>query len=406
MRNGRARVISIVAVSTAVLALGGAMAVFAACGNGDDRVADTTFTAPRDTEAAQPTAPPPSIGQLPGERLPPRPWRTGFANGVMPLQLDDAQLARDLDGMAATGARWLRVDFYWPTVQEGGPQSWNWAGTDRVVKGAIERGMEVLAMPAYSPEWARPPGTIDHHPPLDPDWYANFVYEAAKRYGPLGVDTWEIWNEPNVEAFWQPRPDPAGYAALLQRAYTAIKKADPDATVISAGLATGLDEADGSTLSARTFLSRVYDAGGGDSFDAVGLHPASFPTLPLEPSDWNSFYNAPTVYQVMVDHGDGDKKIWATEFGAPTGAAQNAVTPEFQRDILLAAYQGWLAWPFTGPLLVYSYRDLAIDPGDREANFGLVHHDGTPKVAMRAFEDVVTQLETLCSQRSRPECRE
>jgi hypothetical protein len=406
MRSGRARVNMIVAVGAVALAFAGAMAVFAACGNGDDRVSNTTFTSPRDTKAAQPTTPPPTVSRLPDERLPARPWRTGFANGVMPLQLDDAQLARDLDGMAATGARWLRVDFYWPTVQEAGPQSWNWASTDRVVKGAIERGMEVLAMPAYSPKWARPPGTIDHHPPLNPDWYATFVYEAAKRYGPLGVDTWEIWNEPNVEAFWQPRPDPVAYAALLQRAYAAIKKADPDATVISAGLATGLDEADGSTLSARTFLSRVYDAGAGDSFDAVGLHPASFPTLPLEPSDWNSFYNAPTVYQVMADHGDADKKIWATEFGSPTGVAQNAVTPEFQRDILLAAYRGWLDWPFTGPLLVYSYRDIALDPGDREANFGLVQHNGTPKVAMRAFEEVVTQLEAMCAQRSRPECRE
>jgi polysaccharide biosynthesis protein PslG len=371
-----------------------AMAALAACGNGNDKASPTTITAPHDTTALRPTSPPPTVGRLPDEVLPPRPWRTGFANGVMPLQLDDAELEQDLDGMAATGARWLRVDFYWPTVQQDGPQSWNWESTDRVVKAAHERGLEILAMPAYSPEWARPPGSMDHHPPLDPDWYARFVYEAAKRYSPLGVHAWEIWNEPNVTAFWPPRPDPEGYAELLKRAYVAIKSVDPKATVITAGLATGLDQSDGSTLSARTFLRRVYEAGAGGSFDAVGLHPAPFPALPTDPSDWNSFYNTPALYQVMADHGDARKKIWGTEFGTPTGDASNSVTPEFQRDILLTGYRTWVAWPFTGPLLVYSYRDYANDPNDREANYGLVRFDGTPKLALHAFEDVVTQLGT------------
>jgi hypothetical protein len=137
----------------------------AACGNGNDRTAPTTFTLPDDTRAAQPTTPPPTLDAAPPNAQPTRPWRTGFANGVMPLQLDDAALDRDLDEMAATGARWLRVDFYWPTIQDGGPQSWDWSGTDRVVEGAISRGMEILAMPAYSPRWARPPATSDHHPP-------------------------------------------------------------------------------------------------------------------------------------------------------------------------------------------------------------------------------------------------
>jgi hypothetical protein len=209
----------------------------------------------------------------------------------------------------------------------------------------------------------------------------------------MGVDTWEIWNEPNVAAFWPPRPDPEGYAALLQRAYVAIKSVDPDSTVITAGLAAGLDESDGSTLSARTFLRRVYEAGAGDSFDAVGLHPQSFPASPDHVAAWNSFYNAPTVHHVMADHGDADKRIWGTEFATPTGPSANSVTPEMQRDILLAGYRDWLSWPFTGPLLVYSYRDAADDPSDREANFGLLHHDRRPKLAFDAFRNIVRMLE-------------
>jgi hypothetical protein len=391
MRTRRARVATVVASAAGALALIGALVAIDGFGDGDDTPVSTTFTTPRDTPAAGPTTPPPSLVR---PRLAqPRPWRTGFANGVMPLGLSDADLAADLDGMAATGARWLRVDFYWPTVQEGGPGSWDWSSTDRVVRAVLERGMEVLAMPAYSPHWARPPGTGDHHPPLDPDDFARFVYEAAKRYAPLGVDTWEIWNEPNVEAFWHPQPNPEGYADLLRRAAFAIKSVDPHATVISAGLAPGVDQPDGSTLSARTFLQRMYAAGAGDAFDAVGLHPQSFPSLPGDASYWNSFYNVPAVYQVMVDHGDADKVIWGTEFATPTGPSQSAVSPEFQRAIVAAGYQQWLAWDFTGPLLVYSYRDYADEPYDREANFGLLQFDRTPKPAFEHFVGIVDALE-------------
>jgi hypothetical protein len=378
-----------------VLVAGMIAATMAACGNGDDRSAPTTFTVPNDTRAAQPTTPPPSLAVAPSNPQPTRPWRTGFANGVMPLQLDDAALDRDLDEMAATGARWLRVDFYWPTIQDGGPQSWDWSGTDRVVEGAIERGMEILAMPAYSPRWARPPGTSDHHAPLNSDWYAQFLYEAVRRYAPLGVHTWEIWNEPNVVAFWPPEPDPAGYVALLRRAYATVKRVDPLATVLFAGLAPAIDTP--TTLSPRTFLQRAYDAGAHGSFDAVALHPESFPALPLEPADWNPFYNAPTLYQVMRDHGDAGKRIWATEFGAPTGGVP--ITQERQREILQAGYRAWLAWPFTGPMLVYSFRDAGNNPSDREANFGLVQHDGTPKLALAAFEQIVHDLQQSTARR-------
>ncbi|MDQ1522040.1 MAG: hypothetical protein QOI55_3113 [Actinomycetota bacterium] len=396
MQTGRRRVALIVTVVAGVLVIALAMAEFVACGNGNDKSAPTTFTAPHDTKAAQPTTPPPTlppttVGQLPREVFPPRPWRTGF-NGVLSTLLDDAALARDTAAMAATGARWLRADFYWAIIQGGGPESYDWTSADRVVQAATSRGMEVLALAAYSPEWARPPGTSDHHPPLDPDAYAKFLYQAAKRYAPLGVHAWEIWNEPNVDTFWQPRPDPASYAAMLQRAYVALKSADPKAVVITGGLAPGLDTSDGKTLSAHTFLSRVYDAGAGGSFDAVGLHPYSFPAMPLDAKDWNTFYNAPTLYQVMVDHGDAKKRIWGTEYGAST-SGPGSVSDAFQSDVVRDGYRVWLSWPFTGPLLIYVYRDYANNPSDREANFGLVQHDGTPKPAFATFEAIVRDLE-------------
>src|SRR5690242_752194 len=98
-----------------------AVALFASCGHSDKNASPTTFTTPHETAAPPPstTTTTPSTTQPP----PPRPWRTGFADGTMPLQDSEADLARDMDGMAATGAHWFRIDFYWATVQDGGPNS-------------------------------------------------------------------------------------------------------------------------------------------------------------------------------------------------------------------------------------------------------------------------------------------
>src|SRR4051812_8542913 len=80
--------------------------------------------------------------------------RSGFAaGGWMLLWESDAGWARDLDTIAATGARWLRFDFDWQSAEPVAGQ-FNWSPIDRVVREARARGLEVLATPAYTPAWA------------------------------------------------------------------------------------------------------------------------------------------------------------------------------------------------------------------------------------------------------------
>ena len=66
----------------------------------------------------------------------------------------------------------------------------------------------------------------------------------------------------------------------------------------------------------RRFLDRVYDSGAMDVVDAIAYHPYSFPDLPSQRTGDNGFIDQlRRVREVMVDHGDGDKKVWLTEFG-------------------------------------------------------------------------------------------
>jgi hypothetical protein len=215
--------------------------------------------------------------------------------------------------------------------------------------------------------------------------YAAFAGAAAARYSALGVHHWEIWNEPNIVQFWQPRPDPARYAALLVAASAAIRAADPAATIITGGLAPAADREDGQYVSPRSFLGRLYDEGARDAFDAVGMHPYAFPYGVEAVADWNQFQSMPRTYQLLVDRGDGDKRIWATEFGAPTGSADAAVSEADQAVMVRTGFAKWSRWAFTGPMFWYSARDVGTDADDVEQNFGLVRHDFTAKPALEEF---------------------
>jgi hypothetical protein len=88
----------------------------------------------------------------------------------------------------------------------------------------------------------------------------------------------------------------------------------------------------------------------------------------------------------MVGNGDGDKQIWGTEFGAPTGTARPSVSEAAQASFVTEGYARWRARPFDGPLFWYSFRDAGTDRSDVEQNFGLLRHDFSPKPSFAAYQ--------------------
>ena len=315
---------------------------------------------------------------------------TGFSPGGGFMWLNDSELTQDLDAMAASGAQWLRLDFPWGAVEQS-RGVFTWGAVDRVVNAAAARGIKVLALPAYTPAWARPVGTTDKYPPTNVADFAVFVKAAATRYSADRVQAWEIWNEPNISNFWAPAPDPVKYASMLKSASAALRSVRPGVPVISGGLSPATDSA--TTLSPSTFLNEVYAQGAASSFDAVGMHPYSFPALPMDPStsSWNTYYRLPLIRDLMVTRGDGAKKIWLTEVGAPTGSASDAVTEQRQSDIVAQSISQSQSWAWTGPLFVYSLRDIGTDPYDREQNFGLLRLNRSPKLGWEPFRSAVAK---------------
>jgi hypothetical protein len=308
--------------------------------------------------------------------------RVGFAEAYNPLWESDAQLAADFNAVKSTGATWVRFDFDWGAVQGNGPASYNWAVVDRGVNAARSRGLNVLATLAYTPAWARPAGTDDKTPPTNPADFATYAAAAAARYAPMGVQAYEIWNEPNNSDFWKPGPDVGAYTAMLKAAYSSIKNVDPQATIMTGGTAPepGSD-------SPANWLAGIYASGGRGSFDAVAHHPyTGMPYGPSTAASWNPYQQTVDVHQVMVNNGDGGKLIWGTEAGAWTGTSQYSVSESTQAQFVTQYLQGWASWSnFTGPFFYYGLRDQGTDLSNREDNFGLEHNDGSAKAGLQTI---------------------
>ncbi|MEM9650872.1 MAG: beta-galactosidase [Actinomycetota bacterium] len=369
---------------TRLLLTGLGLLCLVGCGSGssgpDERSADPPSSTPAtatEATATTDTARRPTDGPLaaagPG---------FGFSPGAGLRDQDDNRLAADLDAAVQAGARWIRLDVDWSLV-ESEPGRYDWASHDRVIGAARDRGLEVLAMLAYTPTWARPPDTTDKHPPLDDGAFHRFAAAAVDRYRPLGVHTWQVWNEPNSSLFWSTGPDPEHYGRLLGPTVDAILSVDPEATVVSGGLAPGLDRPEDGWLSPESFLQRLAATGALARVDAVGVHPYSFPARPLDQSSapWNTFLRLPAIRELLLELDAGPDTLWITEYGAPTGEHERAVSDAEQAILIIEALEAARDWPWLGPLFLFALRDLQAVPEDLEWNYGLIAADGTPKPA-------------------------
>jgi aryl-phospho-beta-D-glucosidase BglC (GH1 family) len=322
--------------------------------------------------------------------------RAGFSGGGELLWEGDAELNRDFDNLAYTGAKWVRLDVDWKSV-ESSPGAWNWRFTDRVVNAARSRGIHVLLVPTYSPQWAREGACSNsmYCPPADPAWFANFVSATVSRYAPVGVHHYEIWNEPNWDPWWANGPNAAEYVRLLKPAYVSAHQADPGATVITGGLAPHGDLArdPSEPRSPVNFLKAIYAAGGQGYFDGFGIHP--YPPLPNHPLSgtvgWNALLQTQTEHDIMAANGDGGKQIWGTEYGAPTGSNdRKAVSTGQQAQYVADGLRWWAAQSFTGPLFIHTVRDAPMnDPGDWHHRMGLLNNDFSPKPAFSVLTSLL-----------------
>jgi hypothetical protein len=231
----------------------------------------------------------------------------------------------------------------------------------------------------------RPSGTTQFYGPDTAERREAYVKRAeaiVQRYKGK-IQAYEIWNEPNLTNYWQPKPNVTNYTRLVKAAYPRIKAADPSVTVI-AGVTSPTDNAaDGSRMDEVTFIQQAYKQNIRGNFDAWSTHPYTQSWGVHGKQSFNGWYqmccSSPSVRSVMVSNRDGNKKLWATEFGAKT----SQVSEEEQAKQIAEGYRLYATYPWAGVLFTYTLKDDLGFAGDR---YGLLRTDWTRKPSFYSFQ--------------------
>lgn len=317
----------------------------------------------------------------------PAPGTVGERFGVASshIKLYDAPTVQaELDVLAAAGIGWLRCDFAWVDL-EPVQGEWDFTATDRVVAEAEARGVKILGILGSSPLWAN--GGHDWNwPPSDIPAWEGYVSAVVSRYRGR-VAAWEVWNEQNIHAFWQPEPDPVAYVTLLASASPRIRAADPAATVVMGGVA-GLGSTD---------LDAYLTAGAAEYIDAVAYHPYA-ETIGVErqpeedllrPKEELCRYLVDFVHWLIAQHTERELEVWLTEVGWTTSSVSPPGVDEAAQAAYLLRTMVSYAATDVDRVIWFNLRDTWLNDLDR---YGLLRLDFSPRPAyafystfMRAF---------------------
>ena len=229
------------------------------------------------------------------------------------------------------------------------------------------------------------------HPKLEP--WSNlidaFVRHLRERYGVAEVRQWyfEVWNEPNLDGFWE-RADQQAYFALYGVTAKAIKAIDPTlqvggpSTAGAAWVPEFLAYAQKNGVPVDFVTTHTYGVEGGfldekgeadtklsPSPDAIvgdvrrvreQINASSFPSLPLYFTEWSTSYTPRDAVH--------DSYVSAPYILAKLKAAKGLV-------------QGMSYWTYT---------DLFEEPGPPptpfHGGFGLINREGIRKPAFFAYK--------------------
>lgn len=329
----------------------------------------------------------------------------GLADSNLARLTTEGEIDKQLDMMQSIGVKNVRIGLSWFTIerQQG---VYDFTATDYVVQQAYKRGMGVLAVLHETPRWAGNP-VLSGQP--DPVAFGKFAGEVAAHYAGK-ISAVEVWNEPNAKFFLNP-VDPAGYTALLKAAYTAIKNVTQvtgdDITVIGGVLGSGrtLDGNDGTvqTMNPVEFLAGMYAAGAHGYFDALSFHPYKYDMKFSEQAEQiaSPLQQLWRMRDLMKAFGDEGLKIWASEYGLPTDPynpnfPNQYISPEQQAAYIKDFLNSWSQQDGTGPMFIYSTRDLNTGTSSDGDNFGIWETDWTAKPAV----DVIREF--IADQNGRP----
>lgn len=317
----------------------------------------------------------------------------------------------NLSKVKDAGLDWYKYFLYWDTVEPNKDGSYVWTTLDWRLDESCIAGLNlILRVERDSSDWTP---IQDHEMEAWGAFFQALATHILQKRAGCGYAyrvALEVWNEPNLDFQWGYQPvDPERYTRMVKYAYQGAKAGDPNIILVAGGLAPTGGASDGRAMNDVEFLQQMYDAGLKGYFDAISIHNYGYGGAPEDDTYGSGILNfrrAEDIYQVMVNHGDGDKPVWATEFGwlldsdeegvecdpnwDASGFSWQQVTSQQQADYLTRAFDyadaNW-AWM---EVMIVSNLDFSTMPWydtcDPLRWFAVLKPDGSARPAYTALQ--------------------
>lgn len=318
-----------------------------------------------------------------------------------------------LDSIKNAGVGLLRQKFDWDFLTFGnGPTNINWSYLDRFMTATAQAGitiMPVLFDPPASMTTAPAAGAQrGNYPPRDLGAIGDFGAMLAAHYGTNGsfwaenpqlprhpITAWQIWNEPSLPVYWQPKPNAAAYVQMLRLASQKIKAVDPNAEIITAGLP---DSRIKGSVPLLRYIKQMYRAGAAGAFDTLAVNGYA-------PTGRGVAKLIAHIRRVVNHYGGAKTSLRVSEFGwadrGPEHPRGRFTVGKKQGPYTYQAIRGlWKArkrLKLRG-IVYYDWRDQPVYAGGKNfwgLHTGLLTLNGKPKPALRWFKKAVASLPKL-----------
>lgn len=278
---------------------------------------------------------------------------------------DSGHVGTQLDWVRMLAMNTIKQIFPWRDLQPS-RDTWDFTQSDRILDETERRNIDVVARLGKIPDWAAPDGIITDDsadtdtPPADMQDWVTYCATVAERYRGR-IKAYQIWNEPNLSREWGGQePDAAAYVDLLAACSDAIRRADPNAIIISAGLAPTGDH-NASAHRDDLYLQAMYDAGFEQYVDVVGAHAPGFAPPEYGPDDaeadgrgrWATFRRVEDLRKIMIANDDAARQMAILEFGWTIDPVNQdyswfAVSEDEQAEYIRRGYEyaveNWRPW--------------------------------------------------------------
>jgi hypothetical protein len=259
----------------------------------------------------------------------------------------------EMEMIAAAGFRWVRMDFKWDTT-EFAPGRYDFAAYDRLMVALERNGLRAFFILDYgNPLYdnGAPPRTD-----IARQAFARWAVAAAKHFTGRNI-IWEIYNEPNIQLFWPPKPKVDEYIPLALAVGRAFRANVPNEKLI--GPATsGID---------FVFLEACFKAGLLEYWSAVSVHPYYRSDPEVAADEYCRLREMIARYgpskQIPIVSGEwGYSSVWR-------GLSEEKQAEMLARELLTNVANDI-------PISIwYDWHDDGSDETEAEHNFGLVHHE-------------------------------